>query len=354
MNLSEIYIEKCINKILDNIKRTNNGLIIASPSKKDPDYFYHWVRDSAITMKVIINEYIKTNDNKYLEIILKYINAEYELTKLIPFGGLGEPKFNINKSCFNDNWGRPQNDGPALRGTIMIKIAKILKNNYKFIVDNIVLEIIEKDYNYVINNLELPCFDLWEEVNGFHFYTRLVTSKFIKEYNLYKYNHFENKNFYRINDLIKHHFTDEKIISSFDMYGNICRYSDSSIFMGLNHIDYDSDILPHCYYYKVIKNIEELVSNFNNKYKSRIDMVGRYNNDSYYDGHIWFICTISMISFYKFLNKQSLKMELIIDEILTSDENFNLSEQYNPKTKMFLSAYNLTWNYCEIYFYLNM
>ena len=354
MDINEVYIKKCINKILDNIKKTNNGLIIASPSKYDPDYYYHWIRDSAITMKVIIDEYIKTKDNIYLEIILKYVNAEYELTRLISLGGLGEPKFNVDKTCFNDNWGRPQNDGPALRGIIMVKIANLLQDDYKFIVNNLVLEIIEKDYNYTIKNLEIPCYDLWEEVKGFHFYTRLVMAKFIKEYNYFKYNYFNNKYFLRIKELIRHHFTAEKIISSFDTGGNIFRYSDSSIFMGLNHIDYDYDVLEHCHYYKIIKNIEELISNFNNKYKMKQDMIGRYIGDCYYNGNIWFICTISMISFYKFINRQSIKMEIIIDEILTLDKNFNLNEQYNPKTKTLLSAKKLTWNYCEIYFYLTM
>ena len=47
-------------------------------------------------------------------------------------------------------------------------------------------------------------------------------------------------------------------------------------------------------------------------------------------------------------------MELIIDEIFNLNENFELSEQYNPKTKSLISATNLTWNYSEIYFYLTM
>ena len=359
MDISEIYIKKCIDKILENISKTNNGLIIASPSRHNPDYFFHWIRDSAITMKAIINEYYKTNEKKYLEIILKYVNAEYELTKLIPMGGLGEPKFNLNKTCFNEQWGRPQNDGPALRGIIMIKIAKLLGKDYKYIVKNIILEIIENDYKYIIKNLETPCFDLWEEINGFHFYTRLVMAKFIKEYIIFKQNIFKqdilnNKHFNRIKELIEHHFTSEKIISSFNIYGNIERYSDSSIFMGLNHIDYDNDILSHSNYYKIIKNTEELVSYFNNKYKMRKDMVGRYIDDSYYDGNIWIICTVSMICFYKFIKRESLKMELIIDEILHLNGDFNLNEQYNPKENYLLSASKLTWNYSEIYFYFNM
>ena len=67
------------------------------------------------------------------------------------------------------------------------------------------MELIEKDYNYIIKNLETPCYDLWEEVNGFHFYTRLVIGKFIKEYNYFKYNYFNNKHFIHllINNLLK-------------------------------------------------------------------------------------------------------------------------------------------------------
>lgn len=354
MDLNEIYLKKCIDKILDNIDKTNNGLIIASPSTQNPDYYYHWIRDSAITMKVIVNEYIKTKKSKYLEIILKYVNAEYELTRLIPIGGLGEPKFNTNKTCFNKNWGRPQNDGPALRGLIMIKIASILDNNYKFIVNNIILEIIEKDYNYTVNSLELPCYDLWEEKVGYHFYTRVIIAKFLKEYVYFKFNNLDNLYFLRIKELISNHLSEEKIISSFDIYGNIIRYSDSSIFMALNHIDYDNDIFEYKYYDKIITNIEELQNYFNNKYKMNQDMVGRYIDDSYYDGNIWFICTISMISFYKFMKRQSLKMELIIDEIFNLNENFELNEQYNPKTKSLISANKLTWNYSEVYFYLTM
>ena len=30
-------------------------------------------------------------------------------------GGLGEPKFNVDKTAFTGAWGRPQRDGPALR-----------------------------------------------------------------------------------------------------------------------------------------------------------------------------------------------------------------------------------------------
>ena len=30
------------------------GTVIASPSRQDPDYFFHWVRDGALTMAVVL------------------------------------------------------------------------------------------------------------------------------------------------------------------------------------------------------------------------------------------------------------------------------------------------------------
>lgn len=35
------------------------GAVIASPSTEEPDYYYQWVRDAAITYKTIIGQYIQ-------------------------------------------------------------------------------------------------------------------------------------------------------------------------------------------------------------------------------------------------------------------------------------------------------
>jgi glucoamylase len=344
---------KCIKKILENINLLNNGCIIASPSKSNPDYYYHWIRDSALTMRVIVNEYSKTFNLKYLEIILKYVNTEYELINLNTLSGLGEPKFNVDKSTFDENWGRPQFDGPALRGLVMIKIANLLKKDFKYIVKSIINKIIERDMLYTFENLNKPCFDIWEEKLGYHFYTRIVIAKFTKEYNNYK--NINNINcFTKIKELIDHHVGKDKIISSFDIDGNVLRENDSSIFMCLNHIDYDNEIFNHENYNLVSTNISELKTNFNNKYKKEYNMVGRYIDDKYFNGHIWFICTIGMIKFMNNYNKKIIESDkLIINKIINIDEDFNIAEQYNPDEDKFYSAKKLTWNYTELYFYFN-
>ena len=44
------YLNKILQRILENINTTTNvGIVIASPSE-DPPYKYHWIRDSALVM----------------------------------------------------------------------------------------------------------------------------------------------------------------------------------------------------------------------------------------------------------------------------------------------------------------
>ena len=64
----------------------------------------------------------------------------------------------------------------------MLKIFNILKDDYPSIVNNLVVKIIQKDINYTIDSINNPSFDIWEEKWGYHFYTRLVQLKFIKDY----------------------------------------------------------------------------------------------------------------------------------------------------------------------------
>ena len=343
----KIFIEKIIN----NFNLTNNGSIVASPSKYDPNYFYHWIRDSAITMKAIMNIYSETKDIKYLEIILKYIDFEYNLQNVETLSGLGEPKYNVDGTSFNDNWGRPQNDGPALRGLIMINIAKKLNNNYNSIVTNIINNIIENDLKYTIENIDKPSFDLWEENYGYHFYTRLVQAKFLKEYIEYTGSDI-NIYYNKVKEYISHHYSKDYIISSFDLNGNIYRIDDSSIFMGLCHIDYDTDIFPINKYYLIENNIDSLLEYYNKKYGNNYNLIGRYIDDQYFGGQAWFICTISMLTFYKKINKNNEMIKKIYTYIINLNNDLNLNEQYNPKEKKMYSVEKLTWNYSELVFFL--
>ena len=176
-----IYLNKIIERVYENTESTTNpGIIIASPSK-DPLYKFHWIRDSALVMRIFIDMYKQTKDPKYFQSIINYIENESKIQDLNTISGLGEPKINVDCTPYNGSWGRPQNDGPALRGIIMIQIIDLFKYRYSILINNMIIPIIIKDLEYILNNYNKVSFDIWEEKKGWHFYTRLVQLKFLKE-----------------------------------------------------------------------------------------------------------------------------------------------------------------------------
>lgn len=94
------------------------GFVVASPSTVNPNYFYTWTRDSALTQLMLVDELIfgvESIGNNSLQVIAEqYTGAQADLQTvtnpsgaLWPAGlGLGEPKFYTNGTRFNGGWGR--------------------------------------------------------------------------------------------------------------------------------------------------------------------------------------------------------------------------------------------------------
>ncbi|KAI4129332.1 MAG: hypothetical protein LQ338_002277 [Usnochroma carphineum] len=164
------------------------GLVIASPSRANPDYFYTWTRDSALTVKMLIDTFIAGNTSLQ-SVIESYIPAQAILqTVANPSGdlsdgsGLGEPKFEVNSTAFTGSWGRPQRDGPALRATALIAYSRwLLANGEQSEVTSSIWPIISNDLNYVGQYWNQTTFDLWEEVDGSSFFTTAVQHRALVE-----------------------------------------------------------------------------------------------------------------------------------------------------------------------------
>lgn len=201
------------------------GGIIASPSKETPDYFYQWVRDSAITIRSVISNLFAQNVSQTFDephvlnetlaaTVLKYINNSYVLQRLDNLSGdsvkldhvgqlkgLGEPKWLVDSTPYMDVWGRPQNDGPPLRTVAILHFldelnlkgltfndvihqctkGKLIKGPLPFKDEKELFEnVIYWDLQFVLKNWQDDSFDLWEEVNGKHFFTSLVQFTAVK------------------------------------------------------------------------------------------------------------------------------------------------------------------------------
>lgn len=175
---------------------TAPGAVIASPSHQNPDYFFHWVRDSALTMNVVVSlfEAPGSNHDRLLQILVNYVDFsrrnQMTANRSGPAGeGLGEPAFAVDGSPLNRDWGRPQNDGPALRSITLIRLARILlaQGNGALVSaklydgKNPSMTVIKTDLDFLVRHWREPSFDLWEETRGDHFYTEITQRRALVE-----------------------------------------------------------------------------------------------------------------------------------------------------------------------------
>ncbi|USW54704.1 Putative glucoamylase, carbohydrate binding module family 20, six-hairpin glycosidase superfamily [Septoria linicola] len=170
--------------VLNNIGAQGNkvqgaypGIVVASPSKQNPDYFYTWTRDAALTIKCLVDQFL-AGQTSLEGTIQDYINSQAALQTVnnpsggLCTGGLGEPKYQVDGTQFTGNWGRPQRDGPALRATAMIAYARyLISKGQTSQVTNIIWPIVSNDLTYVSRYWNQTGFDLWEEVNSASFFT---------------------------------------------------------------------------------------------------------------------------------------------------------------------------------------
>ncbi|KAI8889298.1 glycoside hydrolase family 15 protein [Backusella circina FSU 941] len=149
---------------------TVKGFFAASLSTHEPDYFYAWVRDSALVARVLYGIQRNTEDILYDYTVFQ---SNIQNTQTV-CNCLGEPKFNPNGTGYVGNWGRPQNDGPAERAIVMLQIASSSPYQYNEFLNTTIIPMILRDLYYIVSVWEQPCYDLWEEIEGVHFYTLMV------------------------------------------------------------------------------------------------------------------------------------------------------------------------------------
>lgn len=123
------------------------------------------------------------NDHSFITLSLKLQRTENPSGDF-KTGGIGEPKFNVDGSAFTGSWGRPQNDGPALRSisvakymqhildTRPVEAGDIVDESRKFLLEKVWASkdrqqeecLLRDDLNYICREWKSKSFELWEEV----------------------------------------------------------------------------------------------------------------------------------------------------------------------------------------------
>jgi glucoamylase len=345
----DIQIPISKEKLLQNISPagTVSGVVVASPQTDNPNYFRHWIRDAALVMDVVLKmqkRAITAHDKKiFSNMMMRFMFLSIDNQNS---AGLGEPIFEVNGSVFAGPWGRPQNDGPALRAVVLIEWAKILikegkidfVKKYLYSAEWPARTVIKKDLEYVAAEWSHPCFDLWEEVKAKHFYTQMVQrkamllgSELAREMKDYGASDWYLRQAHQIENAMKRylpsavsrsHFPSglvPAVANSFDQRNYISssvdwteglnsKYSnlDISVILAVLHGEHDSffSVLDRNVlntYYQLISSFSQLYP-INRSFASMAPAIGRYPEDIYAGtnfngGNPWVLTTLAMAEF---------------------------------------------------------
>lgn len=320
---------------LANIGGTNNsvvgtgpyaGVVVASPSTYNPNYFYTWTRDSALTLLMLTDELIfgtNTVGNNTIQTVIEDYTTANAMQQVLsdpsgtffPAGqGLGEPKFYTNLTRFDDTWGRPQNDGPALRATTLMEVAYAIMQrnpNATQIIKEIYWPIILNDLKYVGQYWNTTSYELWEEVHGNSFFGTTAQHRALVQGAEWAAMLNETcapcGQASQILCFLKNSFwnsTGNYILANINANQvNRSQINCDPILAAMHAFDInatcDAASLQPCNS-KVLATHKVWVDSFRNLYPINHNatapnaiMTGRYPEDTYYDGNPWFITTLA-------------------------------------------------------------
>jgi glucoamylase len=187
------------------------GSVLASPViasyDPDPDYFFHWARDSAVVMDAlrVLIESGTLGPDAILHLVdyvafglkllaldgaatlhdlgdfrqrvepyfLQYVRDDEDLRAIWGDRVQGEPRFNPDGTLDILKWSRPQHDGPALRALGLLRFHPLALTHAPHAVGALGA-LLDADLAFTLRHWRQPSYDIWEEELGAHYYTRLV------------------------------------------------------------------------------------------------------------------------------------------------------------------------------------
>ncbi len=188
------------------------GSVLASPVPAaydpDPDYFFHWFRDSAIVMRALHiavaeglaggeaidrfgefldfslslrrldgREFLRQGDfrQRIEPAFLQYARSDADLAAVSGPTVLAEARVNPDATLDFTRWARPQADGPALRVLAMLDWRSAVSGPDETL--GAMRDLVIGDLDFTLAYAKRPSYDIWEEESGFHYYTLLVQAE---------------------------------------------------------------------------------------------------------------------------------------------------------------------------------
>ncbi len=191
------------------------GSVLASPMiahyDPDPDYFFHWFRDSAIVIDALrvalASGYAHTcgfrlfrefatfslslrsidgtaflrqgNFRAAVEPDFRqYLRSDEELSAVTGQAVLADTRVNADGTLDVIRWARPQADGPALRSLALLRWWRTFPELQADPgLRKSLSELLAADLAFTLAYVHRPCSDVWEERVGYHYYTQLLQAE---------------------------------------------------------------------------------------------------------------------------------------------------------------------------------
>jgi glucoamylase len=189
------------------------GSVLASPVlaayDPDPDYFFHWFRDSAVIIDALrvaeverlktqvaverLREFVDFNQalrklngrafvhrgrfrEKVQRSFLQYVRPDDEIAAVFGDAVLAEARVNPDGTLDFTRWARPQNDGPALQVLALTRWRNV-QPDLDDALQAAMLDLVIGDLDFIRTHVAERSFDIWEEESGYHYYTQLVQAE---------------------------------------------------------------------------------------------------------------------------------------------------------------------------------
>ncbi|NIX77540.1 glycoside hydrolase family 15 protein [Microvirga terricola] len=320
------------------------GSIVAAPatdlSGGDPDYFFHWLRDSSLVMDALrilhmrhawegahqgFRDFVRFGldltglDGTWLsqETIrkginpdfLKYVRSDEDLARATGEALLGEVRYNPDGTLDIIKWSRPQNDGPALRALCVLRYLQVGER----FGEQPTVDLLMKDLAFIERCCMEPCYDLWEEELGHHYYTHLVQMAALEDgarWLIQSGDEGQGNRLLAVAQTLRRsldlHWSPEKrfYLSRTDSPRNTRKDLDASAILAVLHANRaegaHSVLDP-----KIHATVEKLENLFAREYRindplphGRGPAMGRYADDHYLSGGAWYMTTLGTAEFY--------------------------------------------------------
>ena len=349
------------------------GSVVASPVlaayDPDPDYFFHWYRDSAAVIDALhlLRADVPQADTMFQDFVRFSLDLEALDGRRVPSGwrDATEPDFarflrkdmeaahgpaiaaetRVNPDGTLDitDWPRPQHDGPALRALTLMRwgaqgdAAKLLRH----------------DLAFVLTHARRPCFDIWEEEFGLHAYTLRVSAAALERGAAWLALRGDNADAERcrreaatVETMLDDFWMEEQAhIRSRRVEGGAPeKLLDCAVILAANHAGVTGER-----YLATLKRLEMLFDAAypinRNRPAGRAPALGRYAGDKYYSGGAYYFSTLGAAEFcYRSGEKVAGDAYLETVRAFTPPSG-DLSEQFDQVTGAQTSARHLTWSY---------